>query len=94
MLEIRRFRKKPVEIEAMRLIAGTDNYKDVCDWINTSNRDDLDMPGPTYNEDGSVNIPTLEGTMTASPGDWIIKGVEGEFYPCRASIFEATYEEA
>lgn len=39
-------------------------------------------------------IPTLEGTMTANPGDWIIEGVNGEFYPCKADIFEKTYEAA
>ena len=37
-------------------------------------------------------IETLEGTMWAQPGDWIIKGVQGEFYPCKPDIFEATYE--
>ena len=41
-----------------------------------------------------VVITTLEGEMTASPGDWIIKGVKGEFYPCKPDIFEATYEPA
>ena len=41
---------------------------------------------------GTLDIPTLEGVMTASPGDWIIKGVAGEFYPCKSDIFEATYE--
>ena len=39
-----------------------------------------------------IDIPTLEGVMKASPGDYIIKGVQGEFYPCKADIFEATYE--
>lgn len=39
-----------------------------------------------------VVIETLEGTMAANPGDWIIKGVKGEFYPCKSSIFKATYE--
>jgi hypothetical protein len=42
--------------------------------------------------DGNVFIPTLEGTMTASPGDWIIKGLCGEFYPCKPDIFEKSYE--
>jgi hypothetical protein len=39
-----------------------------------------------------VTIDTAEGRMTASPGDWIIKGVQGEFYPCKPAIFKATYE--
>jgi len=41
-----------------------------------------------------IQIRTLEGTMTAQIGDWIIKGVKGELYPCKADIFEATYEDA
>lgn len=40
----------------------------------------------------AMEIPTLEGTMHASPGDWIITGVKGERYPCKPDIFEATYE--
>ena len=42
---------------------------------------------------GELNIHTLEGNMIASVGDWIIKGVKGEFYPCKPDIFENTYEE-
>jgi len=42
----------------------------------------------------TLQIPTLEGVMTAQPGDWIIRGVQGEFYPCKPDIFEATYEPA
>ena len=41
---------------------------------------------------GHLLIGTLEGTMAAAPGDWVIKGVAGEFYPCKPDIFEATYE--
>ncbi|MEE7714225.1 hypothetical protein V3J85_23230 [Bacillus sp. 5001] len=40
----------------------------------------------------SISIPTLEGVMTADEGDWIIRGVQGEFYPCKPDIFAATYE--
>lgn len=46
-----------------------------------------------YQTDVEVEIPTLEGTMMASPGDWIICGVQGELYPCKPDIFAATYEE-
>lgn len=44
--------------------------------------------------DGRVTIPTLEGTMTASPGDWIIRGIKGELYPCKADIFADSYQAA
>lgn len=47
-----------------------------------------------YCHDGGIDIKTLEGTMHASPGDWIIRGVKGELYPCKPDIFEATYEPA
>lgn len=45
-----------------------------------------------YQTDEEVIIETLEGTMKANPGDWIIKGVQGELYPCKPDIFEQTYE--
>jgi hypothetical protein len=45
-------------------------------------------------QNGTVTITTLEGVMRADPGDWIIRGVKGEFYPCKPDIFEATYEPA
>jgi hypothetical protein len=46
----------------------------------------------TASDDGSLNIVTLEGVMRADPGDWIIRGVKGELYPCKPDIFAATYE--
>lgn len=46
---------------------------------------------PEYGEN-FLTIPTLEGDMNASPGDWIIRGIQGEFYPCKPDIFEQTYE--
>lgn len=81
-----RFRKKPVEIEA-RLYDGTpDGWAHIALWLRESN---VRVGG---NSDGRLFIPTLEGDMTASPGDWIIRGVQGEFYPCKPEIFKATYE--
>lgn len=77
-----RFRKKPVEIEA-RLFdpgIGYDEACDVVDWCN----------GRAVI--GGCEIDTLEGVMLARPGDWVIKGVHNEFYPCKPEIFEATYE--
>lgn len=78
-----KFRKKPVVIEA-RQYTGK-NGIELLGWI-----------GGTELEEGflgdGIEIHTLEGTMKASQGDWIIKGVAGEFYPCKPQIFEATYE--
>jgi hypothetical protein len=50
----------------------------------------------SHNDEGKIclNIPTLEGEMTAQVGDWIIRGIQGEYYPCKPDIFEATYEPA
>ncbi len=74
-----RYRKKPVVIEAVHLI-GSNKFV-VADWCHGAAHDN-----------GTVDISTLEGVMTANVGDWIIKGVKGEFYPCKPDIFEATYE--
>lgn len=80
-----KYRKKPVVIDAIRYDYPVVNehamlsFLDGCRW--------------RQDNDGIVII-TLEGEMKASHGDWIIKGVKGEFYPCKPEIFEATYEPA
>ena len=76
-----KYRKKPVVIEAFKWL-----HDEVPDWWVALQGTKLSV------EDGSALIPTLEGEMKASAGDWIIKGVKGEFYPCKPDIFEATYE--
>jgi hypothetical protein len=88
---IQKFRKKPVVIEAVQwntknydeIVAFTDGKARYYEWFQ-------------YNESGlnkeMLHISTLEGKMEASKGDWIIKGVKGEFYPCKPDIFEQTYE--
>lgn len=81
------FRKKPIVIEAIRWDGA--NIKDMHIFM----RDIFcDTTIVHYDVTGHMFIPTLEGEMTANPGDWIIKGVKGEFYPCKHDIFEATYE--
>ena len=80
-----KFRKKPVVIEALRYDGR--NAQAVMDWMDPSR---TNVSG-RWN-DGVFTIKTLEGEMTAQRGDWIIKGVAGEFYPCKPDIFEATYE--
>lgn len=81
-----KFRKKPVVIEAV-LWTGK-NVTEISDFI----KDPKDFTLEDF--DRVVVIHTLEGKMTAQPGDWIIKGVKGEFYPCKPDIFDATYEPA
>lgn len=85
-----KFRKKPVVIEAVQWQGH--NVDEVGNFMGSLviGINKLSAAGVT---EGSVLIDTLEGTMTASPGDWIIKGVQGEFYPCKPDIFGQTYEE-
>jgi len=84
---MRRYRKKPVVIEAVQLLPENSDmlYKH---YKTTSKQWGYLDNGKLY-----CDINTLEGTMRAEEGDWIIKGVKGEFYPCKPDIFEATYEE-
>ena len=85
------FTKKPVTIEAFQLPPeGEECSVEMQEFLY----DDMDPALIESQHDGSILIHTLEGAMTASPGDWIIKGVKGEFYPCKPDIFEATYDEA
>ena len=79
-----KYRKKPVEINAVQV--GSIPYKTLAAWCGGS---------PLKGDRGKcigIIIPTLEGNMRADVGDWVIQGVQGEFYPCKPDIFEATYE--
>jgi hypothetical protein len=78
-------RKKPVVVEAMQLTM--DNAEGVKEWCGGKTWSRPPMRAVT-----GISIPTLEGEMAAEYGSWIIKGVEGEFYPCKPDIFERTYE--
>lgn len=84
------FRKKPIEIQAMRF-TGLDTYMGIVDWMKACG-DTHALANEVRYSTPIMLIQTLEGTMSAQPGDWIIRGVKGEFYPCKPDIFEATYE--
>jgi hypothetical protein len=86
-----RFRKKPVVIEAMQLTA--ENGANIAAWCGGRHEVEFKPSDPTDVVQW-INIPTLEGVMRASVGDWVIRGVGGEFYPCKPDIFGATYEVA
>lgn len=78
-------RKKPIEVEVMLF---TDNTKDIVfNWIMCNKSADFNE----YKQP-ILKIQTLEGIMTAQLGDYIIKGINGEYYPCKPDIFEKTYE--
>jgi hypothetical protein len=76
---VRSYRKRPVVIEAALLTA--DNVSEVAAWCHAR------TANPSY-----LNISTLEGIMRADLGDYVIRGIKGEFYPCKPDIFEASYE--
>lgn len=85
-----RYRKKPVEIEAMQFDGSLESGNEIATWaigdkLRFTENKHHGLPHTLY-----INTP--EGVMTASEGDWIIKGVAGEFYPCKPDIFAATYE--
>ncbi len=80
-----KYRKKPVVIEAVQWTGKNhEEIKSFCSKIRTSHNE--------FEYGLAAIIPTLEGEMTASPGDFIIKGVSNEFYPCKPDIFDKTYE--
>jgi len=100
-----RFRKKPVTIEAVQFtdhatvcaFMGGKNGEEHAHWDDAGfgfspGEEAADGEAPDlYVAGGTIEIETLEGAMVARPGDWIIKGVQGEFYPCKPDIFAASY---
>ena len=76
-----KYRKKPVVIDAMQVTSATP-FIDVAKFVGKDIRVGIN----------GLVIDTLEGELHVSPGDWIIRGVKGEFYPCKPDIFAATYE--
>jgi len=86
-----KFRKKPVVIEAMQL--RWDTWSEICEFVDVGKMEDGKPQGEMQEGNAiSLVIPTLEGVMVAKENDWIIKGVNGEIYPCKPDIFEKTHE--
>ena len=85
-----KYRKKPVVIDAVQLT--WDTWDEMCEFANVGKLIDGKPEGSLDGEHIGMDIPTLEGKMHADENDWIIKGVKGEFYPCKPDIFDATYE--
>lgn len=85
------YRRKPVVLEAMQWDGTVASATAVIDWVLTSGgtiryHDESELP--------ALAVDAIGGTVTAQAGDWIMRGVKGEFYPCQPDIFEATYEPA
>lgn len=100
-----KYRKKPVIIEAVQYIIGQEipaveflgnyDYKDEDHQMPGVYETDIAIFRHNWSDQSvSITIKTLEGNMKVSDGDYIIKGVNGEFYPCKPNIFEETYEKA
>lgn len=89
-------RKKPVVIQAVQWTG--DNLQEILEFVsmhpdfNTWFKNNDEYTDFVRNDGNRFRIKTLEGTMYADKGDWIIQGVKGEFYPCKPDIFDATYE--
>lgn len=100
-----KFRKKPIVIDAWRFYGTRESFDLLADAVGAFfiSDDDHGQRRAAFNApsgqlmqlilaDDTVVIPTLEGDMEAAPGDWIIRGIKGELYPCKPDIFAATYE--
>lgn len=88
-----KFRKKPVVVEAIQLTET--NRGEILKWAKSYARlGSLIRVVPKGGFQHQMLVHTLEGTMTADVGDWIIRGMKGEFYPCKPDVFDQTYEEA
>ena len=90
-----KYRKRPVVIDAIQWTG--ENQREMWDFLTGRTNDYMSVSGDNFYIDhskikGGLVIKTLEGEHLASIGDYIIKGVKGEFYPCKPDIFEATYE--
>lgn len=82
-----KYRKKPAMIEAVQYL-GKQNYREICEFVGK------ELTMEYMDTEQILTIETLEGELKANKGDYIIKGVQGEFYPCKPDIFEKTYEPA
>jgi hypothetical protein len=94
---MQKFRKKPVLIEAVQFFADKYSIAKVYEFISGEKWGGTLETWHKFSNnviDNGYRINTLEGVMTANSGDWIIKGINGEFYPCKPDIFEKTYEPA
>lgn len=84
-----KFQKKPIVIEARQFV-DDDSIYELLHWINDGQHT-IGREFATWHN-STLTIPTLEGDHIATPGDWIIRGVAGEHYPCKPDIFTATYK--
>lgn len=92
---VKQYRKKPVVVDA--LLWDGENHRQMFDFLTGTTDEPIVTSGKNFVIEhncvhGGLVIRTLEGAMYANIGDYIIRGVKGEFYPCKPDIFEATYD--
>lgn len=101
MSEAKKYRKRPVVIEAMQWDGTAEGATPIIDWIlrkepQAASYDEAHVINPGFPDEewvpARILINTLEGTMSATSGDYIIRGVQNEFYPIKPDILDATYE--
>ena len=93
---MQKFRKKPVVVEAVQYTGSVSSTIFIYGLVNKIDIETEDQANKIIagcERNGGININTLEGIMLVSKGDWVIKGIKGEFYPCKQDIFDATYEQ-
>jgi hypothetical protein len=85
---VKQYVKRPVVIEAIKFLDTPKRIHEISEWVGEDITVDYSNP-----EHPVLKIHTLEGVMTATHGDYIIKGIKGEFYPCKSDIFHDSYLE-
>ena len=85
----KKYRKKPVVIEALQFLDNGERIQELSKFVD----DQVLVVTYKDKENPKIILQTLEGVVFASVGDYIVKGVDGEFYPCKPDIFERTYEQ-
>lgn len=83
-----RYRKKPIEIEAIQMPSQVGDLTNAPQWLTSA----LSTGVVYYTSRAQFAVRTAEGIMEGHVGDWVIQGIEGELYPCKRTVFEATYE--
>lgn len=90
---VQKFIKKPLYVQAIQLSDSADVLDEIYKFLGIFGRGNFTETGNGIDPvDGKFKISTLEGVMIANIGDWIIKGVKGEFYPCKDDVFKMTYD--
>lgn len=89
---VKSFRKRPVVIQAIQFTENDYSVNKILDWMEFDTKPGKIGYYHTDDAGGYIIIPTLEGNHRADIGDWIIRGIKGEFYPCKPDIFAVTYE--